>query len=433
MKRILRIAVKDLKLISRDKLGLFFIIGFPVIMGLLFGIVAGSFSTEEASIRIALVDQDQSAESGMFVSTLQNHDSLEFDITDATTASELVRKGKLAAAIVIPEGFGQTAGLMWQTAPQVNLLIDPSRSAETGMLEGFIMQAMGELTMQRMTDSDGMQSTIDEAKKQIASDPDINPVTQALLSKMMDSVDGLVDSVADVQGAEEDGGILGNGFQLADVVVQDITEKTGGSEALVEKLRSKWDISFPQAMMWGTLACAAGFAVSLVRERERGTMLRLQVAPITDSQILFGKAVACFLAVVLVIALLVILGVSLGMRPANYPMLIVATWCVACCVVGIMMVMSCLGTSEEAVSGAAWGSIVLMAMFRGGMFPLAFMPGWMQTISNFIPLKWGVLAIEGAIWRDFSWSEIALPCLLLIGIGLTGMAIGVMLRGRWRS
>ena len=49
----------------------------------------------------------------------------------------------------------------------------------------------------------------------------------------------------------------------------------------VNKLRSKWDISFPQAMIWGILACAAGFAISIVRERKQGTFLRLQVAPVS--------------------------------------------------------------------------------------------------------------------------------------------------------
>ena len=45
---------------------------------------------------------------------------------------------------------------------------------------------------------------------------------------------------------------------------------------------------------------------------------------------------------------------------------------------------------------------MLMAMFGGGMIPLVFMPKFMQTLSNFSPAKWSVLALEGAIWRGFT-------------------------------
>ena len=75
------------------------------------------------------------------------------------------------------------------------------------------------------------------------------------------------------------------GFQLARIETIDVTRQYAkdSPEALVTKLRSKWDISFPQAMIWGILACAAGFAISIVRERKQGTFLRLQVAPVSRS------------------------------------------------------------------------------------------------------------------------------------------------------
>ena len=77
------------------------------------------------------------------------------------------------------------------------------------------------------------------------------------------------------------------GFQLARIETIDVTRQfpKDSAEALVSKLRSKWDISFPQAMIWGILACAAGFAITIVRERKQGTFLRLQVAPVSRAQI----------------------------------------------------------------------------------------------------------------------------------------------------
>jgi ABC-2 type transport system permease protein len=189
-------------------------------------------------------------------------------------------------------------------------------------------------------------------------------------------------------------------------------------------------VSFPQAMLWGILACAAGFAITMVRERKQGTLLRLQVAPVTRGQILAGKAAACWFAVIGVIALMVVLGTWLGMRPRSPGLLALAAVCVACCFVGIMILMSVIGKTEEAVSGAAWGANMLMAMFGGGMVPLVFMPSFMKAISNFSPAKWSVLALEGAIWRDFTLTEMLWPCAVLLGVGAVCMAIGTFVLSR---
>ena len=67
-----------------------------------------------------------------------------------------------------------------------------------------------------------------------------------------------------------------------------------------------------------------------------------------------------------------------------------------------MMVMSVIGDTEEAVSGAAWGANMIMAMFGGAMLPLLFMPSFMKAISNFSPVKWSVLRPwKGRFGEDF--------------------------------
>ena len=53
------------------------------------------------------------------------------------------------------------------------------------------------------------------------------------------------------------------------------------------------------------------------------------------------------------------------------------------------------------------------------------MPPWMQTLSNVSPVKWAILALEGAIWRGFSLGEMALPCGILLGVGVVFFAGGV--------
>ena len=68
-----------------------------------------------------------------------------------------------------------------------------------------------------------------------------------------------------------------------------------------------------------------------------------------------------------------------------------------------------------------------LTMFGGGMIPLFVMPAWMQTVSNLSPVKWGILALEGATWRGFSAAEMALPVGVLVLAGVAGLGLGVRL------
>ncbi len=141
-------------------------------------------------------------------------------------------------------------------------------------------------------------------------------------------------------------------------------------------------------------------------------------------QILLGKALACFLAAVLVMVVLVVLGSFLQMRPTSYPKLVVAGLSTSGCFVGIMMTVSVLGKTEQSVSGSGWAINMLMAMLGGCMIPVMFMPEFLQTISVLSPIRWAISAIEGAIWRDFSWPELLFPCGVLLTIGVLGFSVG---------
>jgi ABC-2 type transport system permease protein len=177
-------------------------------------------------------------------------------------------------------------------------------------------------------------------------------------------------------------------------------------------------------MLWGVLGCAAGFAISIARERSAGTLQRLLASPLGLQRILLGKALACFLASLFVISLLTLLGFALKMRPESFPKLAVAAVCTAACFVGIMMTVSVLGKTEQSVGGVGWAINLVMAMIGGCMIPVMFMPEFIQRVSILSPVRWSILAIEGAVWRQFSWLEMAWPCLILIGIGLAGFALG---------
>jgi ABC-2 type transport system permease protein len=142
--------------------------------------------------------------------------------------------------------------------------------------------------------------------------------------------------------------------------------------------------------------------------------------------LLGGKALACFLAISAIELILFAIGAAfLGVRPSSISLLIVVCLSASVGFVGFMMMVSSLGKTEQAVAGAGWAILMPMSMIGGGMVPQFVMPPWMSTVGNISPVKWTILGLEGAIWRNFSAAEMLVPCAILIGFGLVCFTVGV--------
>ncbi len=432
MNTILAIAVKDLRLLLRDKMAAFFVLGFPILMGVFFGLIMGVGNNESrGKMKVAIVDEDHSDISRMFIDSLANNKSIEIENLNRDAAQESVRRGSRVGMLIIPNGFEKTAGIMWEKPPSIQLGVDPSRAAESAMLQGFIMEAMGQLVGHRFQNPDQFKPMIEKTLAQIQNDPEINPLQRSLLSGLFGSLTKVLDTTKELQDQAVDGVTTGSqaqgpSMQFADIQQLDVMREVDPNsiQAQVKKLRSRWDISFPQAMMWGVLGCIAGFSLSIARERTQGTLLRLRVAPISQLNLLCGKALACFLAALGVIALLNGLGYFLGMRPVSFSKLIATSVLISFCFVGIMMTLSTLGKTEESVGGIGWAANMVMAMIGGCMIPAMFMPAFMQRLGVISPVFWSIRALEGSIWRDFTWNELAVPFAVLLAFGAAGLLIG---------
>ena len=54
----------------------------------------------------------------------------------------------------------------------------------------------------------------------------------------------------------------------------------------------------------------------------------------------------------------------------------------------------------------------------------------MLRASNASPIKWGIYAIEGATWRDFTLAEMMPALGILVGIGAVAFALGAAILTR---
>ena len=73
MNSIIQIAIKDLRILSRDKAALFFLIGMPVMMGVFFGFMYQGVGgkPKDGSVSVGVVDEDQSKMSKLLVEKLK--------------------------------------------------------------------------------------------------------------------------------------------------------------------------------------------------------------------------------------------------------------------------------------------------------------------------------------------------------------------------
>ncbi|MCA9685073.1 MAG: ABC transporter permease [Myxococcales bacterium] len=188
---------------------------------------------------------------------------------------------------------------------------------------------------------------------------------------------------------------------------------------------SPYAVTFPQGVIWAVLACAATFAVSLVHEHDRGTLLRLAVAPLPRWQILAGKGLACLLAILVMAAVLIAAAVlGFGVRPLSWPLLLVAVLATGLGFVGVMTLLAALGRRTASTAGLSWAVLMAMAMVGGGMLPLFLMPPWLQQVAWLSPVSWALRAIEGAVWRGSSLAEIGGACLALLLLGAVSLGFG---------
>lgn len=410
------IAGKDLKILWRDKMAIFWVLGFPLVIAIMFGSIFGGGGAA-SKMKIAVDDQDHTSVSKQFVDKLKSSDSLEVSSETFDAAKDEVRKGDKVAVIVVPKGYG-THSVFSGQQPAIEVGIDPSRKAEAGILQGLLAQASFAPLQKLFTDPGAAKTEMQQSLADVERSS-LDPEQKKSLRSFLGAADKYF-SMAPAGPNQNVGGGF-SGPKIKNVPIQKADNEP----------KSSFDLTFPEGVVWALVGVSMAFAIGIVRERADGTFFRLQVAPVSRLQLILGKGIACFISCVMVISVLMLVGkLFFGLDINNLPLIAFAILCSSFCFVGVVMTLSVLGKSEQAVSGSGRAFLILASMFGGGMIPLAIMPPWMQTASSFSPAKWAVLSLEGSIWRGFSWTEMMLPCGILIAIGVVGIAVGATVLSR---
>jgi ABC-2 type transport system permease protein len=428
MHAILAIAAKDLRLLLRDKTAFFFVFIFPLLVGILFGYVfSGGGGDGPSGVKVNVVDADQTTASRAFIAALSEDGTLVVTPhTDPAPAEDQVRTGASAAVITIPKGFQESLrGVFTGEGASIDVAIDPARQFERGIIEGLVTAAGFRTLAGAVTDPTQSLAILDRSRESLRAADGVPPVQRALLDTLLSAGEALVRDQAQAQNEEAGDGAqaapTGDGFMPIRVGVRSVARDH-------TRERSAFEITFPQASAWGIMGVVMGFGISIVTERSSGTLTRLLMAPITKWHVIGGKAVGCFLGSLMVQVVLFAVGVSFfGIRPGSWPLLALAV--VSGCIgfVGVMMLLAVLGRTAAASEGIARATLIVLALVGGAGIPLMVMPPFMRIIASVSPFKWLILALEGALWRDFTVAEMVLPCGVLVAVGVVGFALGAML------
>ena len=173
MHAILALARNDLRLLARRRGDLFFTFGWPLIVAIFFGMLFAGPGEGRSALGIALVDED-----GIGAERLGGLDGrlrhgLDAGAEDlAVVAGVVERQGKQVASVILKPGFGAAAGRpFFGTPPQVEIGADPSRKAETALLEGLLHQAAAQSLQRTLQDPEAMQKMIRQARSGLLFGP----------------------------------------------------------------------------------------------------------------------------------------------------------------------------------------------------------------------------------------------------------------------
>ena len=169
------------------------------------------------------------------------------------------------------------------------------------------------------------------------------------------------------------------------------------------------------------LICAMMTSISIVRERERGTMEVLLVSPVKPYFVVLAKVIPYFAISCVNLASILLLSVFVLQVPVAGSLfwLLLLSFIYILLALSMGLLISTLVKTQMAAMLASGMVLMYPVLLLSGMiFPIESMPAVLQVVSHLIPARWYIagvkkLMIEGLDgW--FVWKELAILCLMTL-------------------
>jgi ABC-2 type transport system permease protein len=341
VRRIRAVGRKELLQIRRDPLTLLMLLGLPAFMLVLYGF---ALNFDVRHVALAVQDADRSTASRALLSAFVN--STYFDVTATPGPGddlERITERRVAKAVlVIPEGYGRE--LATGRRGEVQLLLDGADATTATTILGY--------------------------SRAIVAAANAQELRQTLLQ----------------HGAP--GSAAGISYEPRVLYNPDLSSARFLVPGLIGAL-----------MM---LTAVLSTALSVVREKERGTMEQIRVAPIRTPELILGKtlpylSISLAAAAIILLAAWALFGVEVR---GSYLALLAATLVYLLGALGLGLLISTVAhTQFLAFAVGLLGSLLPALLLSGFIFQIRAMPAWLQALSHVVPARYYLVILRGIILK----------------------------------
>jgi len=390
MIRILDIALKDLLQLSRDFKTFMFLLLMPILFTFLFGYAFGGFGGGDSDSRLPVgyVSQDDHWITDELHDLLGGSEVIRLDenlFHSAADLEQLVADGDLAAAIVVPDGYGRA--LLKDKNARLIVITDTGTQAWT-TIQAELLALAGRLdsavrTATIIEEIDAERLPFDYAFEKSLSAWDEPPI--AILETTSLAV-----------------------------------KKTSNEGAALAH-------TAPGMMLQFAIAGLLTAAQIIVTERKSRTLQRLLTTATRRIHIVFGHYLAIFL-LIFVQFLTLITFAQLALK-VNYLRVPAATLLVAftaaLCISALGLLIGILARSEEQAIIFSLIPMFVFAGLGGAWVPLEVTGETFQVIGHLTPVAWAMDGFENIIARGLGFESVLLPAAALVGYAVLFFSLAV--------
>jgi ABC-2 type transport system permease protein len=176
------------------------------------------------------------------------------------------------------------------------------------------------------------------------------------------------------------------------------------------------------------LVCTMMTAITIVREKEMGTMEVMLVSPMRPFLIVLAKAVPYLLLSSINITSILLLSVYVLDVPINGSIALLVAESLLFTLVSLalgLLISSRAESQQTAMFISLVGMFLPTVMLSGFMFPIENMPLPLRTVSNIIPAKWYYSIVRSVMIKGVGLQAVWKETLILTGMLIFFLGLSV--------
>jgi ABC-2 type transport system permease protein len=383
-----------------------------------------SDQSDRSKIPVLVVDQDQSAISREIVNRLSQENSLDVKPSSAEAARAAVRKGSANVAVIIPSNFGRDSGQAFfgpEKKPELEVLFDPSHSAERAMVQGVLTGDVVQAVSKEMFSGQTGRDLLKGSLAQVEQSRGLAPADKQSLEDLLRGVQRYNDR-ADSSG----GAGLSRGLTIP------FTTHEEAVTARVDAPYNGYAHAFAGMVVQFVLFLGIDVGIGLLQQRQRGLWKRFRAAPLSRGVLLGSRAAsASVLALCVVLVNFLFARLVFGVRVDGS----MAGFLAVCAAFSVMtaafgMLIATLGKTPDATRGLSIFVTLIVVMLGGAWIPMFLFPQWLQRLTVVTPTRWAMDGLEATTWRGLGFTAAFPAVLVLLGFAAV-FAVLAVARFRW--